>query len=248
MLPFALTVGGLDPSGAAGVLMDTKVFQHFGVPSAAVITANTVQNTCGAKYWEPTGEKIFRDQLEAIKEDLPVGVIKVGMLARGGFLKILVETFGDIPLIVDPVMSSKNGKPLVDDPKVYLTFAEKIFLITPNLPEARFLTGSASDDALELAKKLQGLGFRNVLVKGGHAGEERVRDLLLTEGGKVLVFSRPRVGKRPRGTGCALSSAIAANYLIFQEIEKAALRAEEFVGEAIKSAQKLGRCHEVLLF
>jgi len=247
-LPIALAVGGLDPSGAAGILMDTKVFQHFGVHNAGIITAQTVQNSCGVKDWKPTDSVLFSSQLEAIREDFTVGVIKVGMLALSEFLENIIDTFGDAPLIVDPVMFSKNGKPLVDNPDVYLSFAEEIFLITPNIPEAKYLASSSSEDPLVLAKELKRLGFRNVLVKGGHSEGQRVRDVLLMEDGTLRVFSRPRVDKKPRGTGCAFASAIAANYLIFQDLEKAALRAEEFIGEAIKNAQKLGRCYEVLIF
>ncbi len=242
-----LIVAGFDPSGGAGIILDTKVFQRFGVPSAGVITANTVQNSCGVKYWVPTDEKLFIDQLEAIKEDLPIGVVKVGMLAKGSFLEILVDTFKGIPMVVDPVLGSKNRYPLVDRGEVYLDLAEEIFLLTPNWEEAKRLLRreETPEKAVFLLKEK---GFKNVLLKGGHVEGRKVRDYLLLEDGRLLVFEKERVGKTPRGTGCALSSAMAACYLIEGNLEKAASTAEKFIEEAIKKAAKLGRCHEHLIF
>ena len=240
-----LIVAGLDPSGGAGILLDTKVFQYFKVPSAGVITANTVQNSCGAKYWKPVEENLFKDQLEFLKEDFTFGVIKTGMVARRRFLEIVAQTFERIPLIVDPVMFSKNGVSLIDDWKVYLDLAEEIFLITPNLLEAQTLAGLQTEDAEKLLISLKRRGFKNILLKGGHLKGERVRDYLLLENGEFYIFSRPRLTVQPRGTGCALSSAIAANFLTLKNLKEAALRAEEFIKNLLKTAQKLGKCHEI---
>ncbi|NPB05199.1 MAG: hydroxymethylpyrimidine/phosphomethylpyrimidine kinase [Aquificae bacterium] len=242
-----LTVAGLDPSGGAGILLDQRVFSHFGVFAAGVITANTVQNSCGARHWKPVDEKLFTDQLRALKEDLPVGVIKVGMLARARFLEVLLDAFGEVPAVVDPVLASKNGLPLVDEPAVYLRLAPRIFLFTPNWDEARRLTGLGGSPT-EVLQKLKEFGFKNVLLKGGHMEGDRVRDYLLLESGELLVFSKPRVAKSPRGTGCALSSAIAALFLKTGDLKEAALRAEEFLKGALERAERLGRCHEFLTF
>ncbi len=242
-----LIVAGLDPSGGAGIILDTKVFQYFGVPSAGVITANTVQNSCGVKYWKPIDKKLFIDQLEAIKEDLPIGVIKVGMLAKGRFLEILVDSFKGIPTVVDPVLGSKNRYPLVDREEIYLDLAEEIFLLTPNWEEAKRLVRREGNPE-EVVFLLREKGFKNVLLKGGHVEGRTVKDYLLLEDGRLLVFEKERVGKRPRGTGCALASAIAASLLSEGNLEKAALRAERFIEGAIKKATKLGRCHEHLIF
>ena len=244
----ALIVAGLDPSGGAGILLDTKVFQFFKVPSAGIITANTVQNSCGAKYRQPIEEKIFKDQLEALKEDFTFGVIKVGMVARRRFLESLAETFKGIPLIVDPVMFSKNGVPLIDDWKIYLDLAEEIFLITPNLKEAQILSESDTKKVEELLLKLRKRGFRNILLKGGHIKGDRVRDYLLLQNGEFYVFSKKRLNAHPRGTGCALSSAVAANYLLTRDLKEATIRAEEFIKKALEGAKKLGKCHEILVF
>jgi len=249
MMKSALVVEGLDPSGGAGILLDTKVFSHFKVPSAGVITANTVQNSCGAFGYTVTDTALFKQQLLRLKEDFTFGVAKIGMLARGEFLKIFFSTFGEIEAVVDPVMYSKNGKPLVDDPLVYKTFAERIFLITPNWEEAKILTQSGGDEPLGLLHRLREIGFKNILLKGGHSKDpHRVRDYLLTEDGEILTYERGRINKKPRGTGCLISSAIAALYLKTGNLKSAFFKAEQFVGEALKKALKLGQCHEILNF
>lgn len=243
-----LVAAGLDPCGGAGILLDVRVFSRFGLHTCGVITANTVQNSCGAKGWTAVDEKIFIRQLETLREDFHVGVVKVGMLARAGFLKHLLSTFGGLPFVVDPVLFSKNGKPLLDNPEIYLSHAGEIFLITPNLVEARYLTSSEGEDEGELLFRLRELGFRNVLLKGGHSDDPaEVVDYLLTEDGEIFTYKRKRLNIHPRGTGCLLSSAVAANWLLYGNVKEAFLKAEKFVDETLKRAKKLGRCHEILI-
>jgi len=245
----ALVIAGLDPSGGAGILLDTRVFSFFKVPTSGVITANTVQNSCGAFGYEVTDGKLFTEQLLKLKEDFNFGVIKVGMLAKGEFLELALSTFEGVNAVVDPVMYSKNGKPLVDNPLVYRTLAEKIFLITPNLEEAKILTKTVTDDPLKLGRLLKGLGFKNILIKGGHLQDpKKVRDYLFTEDGEILTFERERVSKTPRGTGCLISSAIAALYLKTEDLKSAFFGAQEFVAQAVSKALKLGKCYEILTF
>ncbi|RTZ69797.1 MAG: hypothetical protein DSZ30_01885 [Aquificaceae bacterium] len=245
----ALVIAGLDPSGGAGILLDIKVFSFFKIPTAGVITANTVQNSCGAFGYEVTDGKLFAEQLLKLKEDFSFGVIKVGMLAKGEFLELTLSTFEGVNAVVDPVMYSKNGKPLVDNPLIYKTLAERIFLITPNLEEAKILTETETDDPLKLGKLLKELGFKNVLLKGGHLQDpKKVRDYLFTEDGEILTFERKRVDKTPRGTGCLISSAIAALYLKTGDLKSAFFKAEEFVGKVLEKALKLGKCYEILTF
>lgn len=244
-----LIVAGLDPSSGAGILLDTRVFGYFKVPSCGITTALTVQNSCGAKYWLPTEEELFKGQLEELKKDFSIGAVKVGMVARASLLEILTENLRGVPMVVDPVMFSKNGKPLLDDPKVYLRMAENFFLITPNLDEALFLASTKEKEPYFLLNRLKERGFKNILLKGGHySSSERVRDYLLTEKGEIFIFERRRFNKHPRGTGCALSSAITANLLKGLTLKDAVKVAQEFITEAIQKAQKLGKCHEILTF
>jgi len=240
----ALIVAGFDPSGGAGVVLDARVFSAFGVHAAALITANTVQNSCGAKGAFPVQPDLFGRQLEALLEDFSFGVVKVGMLGRSSFLTEVLNAL-DAPAVVDPVLASKNGKPLVDDPSVYLREASRIFLITPNLPEARRLAELDTDDPKRLLKALREIGFKNVLLKGGHFKGE-IADYLLTEGGELYRFPRKRIKKEPRGTGCALSSAIAALLLKKVPLPRAVDGAGRFVNRAVENAKKLGACHELL--
>ena len=244
-----LLVAGFDPSGGAGILLDTRVFKHFGVHAVGVITALTVQNSCGAYGWEAVDFELFKKQLEFLISDFPIGVVKVGMLAKGEILEYLTETLKGLPFVVDPVMFSKNGKPLLDNPNIYKKLAEEISLITPNLDEAKILTGLETENPYELLSALGDLGFKNILLKGGHFDNTQyVVDYLLTEKGEVYTFDRERFKKRPRGTGCALSSAVAANLLKGFELPKAFEIAEKFLTEALEKAQKPGRCHEILIF
>ena len=246
MPPVGLIIAGLDPSGGAGLIRDTVVFSNFGVHPLGVITANTSQNSCGAFGLQPVEEKFFRNQLKVLKEDFTPSVVKVGMLSRGRFLKIALETFGGIPFVVDPVMFSKNGKPLVDDPKVYLKLAKEIFLITPNLEEAKFLANLQTEEPLKLLETLRGIGFRNILLKGGHSkNPDKVVDYLLTEGGEIFTYTKRRVGKHPRGTGCTLSSAVAALMARGKPLVEAFEEAEEYLEGEFKRATKLGRCYEI---
>jgi len=241
-----LIIAGLDPSGGAGILLDTRVFSEFGIHTCGVITANTVQNSCGAKGWQPTDEELFTLQLETLKEDFQIGVVKVGMLAKGMFLKKALKTFRGVPFIVDPVMFSKNGTPLVDDTEIYNLLAGEIFLITPNLVEAQILTGTAAEAPLKLLQLLGESGFKNVLLKGGHSKDpDEVVDYLLTEDGETLTYRRKRLNVHPRGTGCLLSSAVASNLLLYGDLKTAFLEGEKFVDKALQRAIKLGKCHEI---
>jgi len=244
-----LIAAGFDPSGGAGVLLDTRVFQRFSTSSVALITALTVQNSCGAYGWKAVEFEIFEKGLEFLKSDFQIGVVKVGMVAKEDFLKLLTEKLEGIPFVVDPVIFSKNGKQLLDNPSVYKELADRFFLITPNLNEARLLSNLNTEEPLKLLEALKKIGFKNILLKGGHLPTtERVVDYFLTEEGKLLTFERERFKKSPRGTGCALSSAVAANLLKGLELVEAVGRAEEFLTEALKNAEKLGKCHEILIF
>jgi hydroxymethylpyrimidine/phosphomethylpyrimidine kinase len=243
-----LIVAGFDPSGGAGILLDSRVHQFFKVPFCGVITANTIQNSCKAFGWKPVEEEIFKEQLFRLEEDYKISHIKVGMLGKVQFLEHILDVFPDKVVVLDPVIKSSSGYPLIDEPKGVLEVAEKIFLVTPNLLEAQILSGLKTENPIKLLEALKKYGFRNVLLKGGHYEGENVTDYLLTEDGSLFTFKGKRFNKTPRGTGCALSSAIVCNLHLGKPLVEAVESAINFVREAIKNSQRLGRCNEILLF
>ena len=243
-----LIVAGFDPSGGAGILLDARVHQYFGVPFCGVITANTIQDSCKAFGWKPVEERLFKEQLLRLEEDYNISHIKVGMLGKVQFLEYILETFPDKVIVLDPVIKSSSGYPLMDKPEGILEFAENLYLITPNLMEAQLLTGLETDNPIKLLEALKTCGFRNILLKGGHFEGDEVIDYLLTEEGGLFTFKGKRFKKTPRGTGCALSSAIVCNLHSGKPLLEAVENAINFVREAIKHSQRLGRCNEILLF
>ncbi len=243
-----LIVAGLDPSGGAGLIIDTRVHQHFGVFPVGVITANTVQTTCRSLSLTYTDEGFLKDQLLNLKEDFDIGTLKVGMLGKIRFLEILLELFPEKRIVLDPVITSKGGLKLLDQPEVLNDFAENLYLITPNIEEAQLLTQSNTTYPLRLLELLRKKGYRNILLKGGHLEGKYSTDYLLTQEGKLITLKGRRINKSPRGTGCALSSAIAASLTLGNGLVESVNRAKNFVQRAIENAIKAGKCHEILKF
>jgi len=243
-----LIVAGFDPSGGAGILLDSRVHQYFKVPFCGVISSNTSQNSCKVFGWQPVDDSFFKEQLLRLSEDFEISHIKIGMLGRAQFLEYVLDIFPNKDIVLDPIIKSSSGYPLIDKPEGILEFAEKIYLITPNLVEAQILTGLEIKNPLKLLEALKRYGFRNILLKGGHFEGEEVRDFLLTEDGNLFTFKGKRFNKTPRGTGCALSSAVVCNLKLGKNLVEAVEGAVNFVREAIENSQKLGKCNEILLF
>src|SRR5690606_3000952 len=176
MVPIALTIAGSDPSGGAGIQADLKTFHQHGVYGTAVITLLTVQNTRGVTAVETMRPELVRDQVRAVIDDVPPVAAKTGALGSAGVVRAAAELAAgfSFPLVVDPVMISKHGAPLLDDEAAEALTREllpRAFLVTPNAPEAEVLSGihvhdreSAADAARAIAER----GPRAVLVKGGH--------------------------------------------------------------------------------
>jgi hydroxymethylpyrimidine/phosphomethylpyrimidine kinase len=270
-----LIVAGYDPCGCAGLLMDLKVHQSLGVLAAAVPTVFTVQNTCGVLKSIPIDEKYFISSLKALKEDIKVAYIKVGMLGKIRFLWIIKDFFPDIPMILDPIIFSKNRFPLIDNP--FLILQEEIFLLTPNYEEALNLAKNKESDPIKLLITLKkNSKAENILLKGGHLSDKfyAVDFLLISHQSSlkkslnnlnfqeisvekrfqnkefsIYALRSPRIkGKHPRGTGCALSSAIASYLNKGEDLFNAVLKAKKFLLKAIKNATKIGKCYEILKF
>jgi hydroxymethylpyrimidine/phosphomethylpyrimidine kinase len=249
MIRNVLSIAGSDPSGGAGIQADLKAFAACGVYGMAVITALTAQNTQGVAGVEPISAEFVADQIEAIFEDIRVDAVKIGMIANAAIARVVVGVLsarGAVPVVLDPVMVAKGGASLLAPDAVEALTTRLLPLatmLTPNLPEAAALLGEpvAADRAgmAAQAERLRTLGPAAVLVKGGHLEGEGSPDVLATPEG-LEWFEAVRVPtKNTHGTGCTLSSAIAAELAKGATAGKAVTVAKSYVAEAIAMAGRL---------
>lgn len=256
MKPVALTIAGSDPSGGAGIQADLKTFHQRGVYGMSVVTLLTVQNTQAVKdVWVLEPEKILA-QLDAVLEDIPCQAAKTGALGNGEVIKALADYVGArrarlparqaVPLLViDPVMISKHGAPLLAK-EAREAFKKELLpcatLVTPNLFEAEALTGvSIRDEATmeKAAKLIFKMGVPSVLIKGGHL-EKEAADLLYHQG-KTQIFKSPRIHTpHTHGTGCTFSAAITAELAKGMDLKSAVETAKVFIARAIETNPGLG--------
>lgn len=248
MRPVALTIAGSDPSGGAGIQADLKTFHQFGVYGEAVITLLTVQNTVRVDRVECLPAELVLAQLDAVLEDIPPQAAKTGALGNAEIVQAVARaaTHFPFPLVVDPVMISKHGAPLVSESAQALIRSEllpRATLVTPNLAEAEVLTGTAVRDleSMERAgRKLLELGAAAALIKGGHISGEAT-DLLVTGRG-CREYRGPRIETRhTHGTGCTYSAAITAELAKGTPLPDAVARAKAFISRAIATNPGLGR-------
>ena len=247
-----LTVAGSDSGGGAGIQGDLKTIALLGSYGASALTALTAQNTRGVASIHPVPPEFLAEQLEAVLSDLPIDVVKIGMLCSPENAGVLAESLSAHHVrmtVLDPVMSAKGGAALLADEALTVLKQRLIplcYLLTPNIPEAERLTGLTITDqaGMELAARaLHLMGARNVLVKGGHLSEGVVTDILF-DGGGFTRFSAPRtLSRNTHGTGCALASAIASFLAQGEPLPGAVLRAKLFITRAIKYAHPLGKGH-----
>jgi hydroxymethylpyrimidine/phosphomethylpyrimidine kinase len=246
--PVALTIAGSDPSGGAGIQADLKTFHQFGVYGEAVITLLTVQNTVGVEAVELVRADFVSAQLRAVVEDIEPGAAKTGALGTVELVERVAWEVGRLPfpLVVDPVMVSKHGAPLMADEareKLVSLLLPAAALVTPNLPEAAAITGRRVEDLEEMreaARAILDLGAGAVLLKGGHLAGEAVD--LLAWGGGEREFPAPRVETpHTHGTGCSYSAAITALLARGERLEIAVERAKKWIHRAIATNPGLGR-------
>lgn len=246
----ALTIAGSDSCGGAGIQADLKSFQANGVYGMSAITAVTVQNTMGVFGIQDINPEIIEGQIDAIFEDIRVDAVKIGMVSKIESIKAISKSLrklSDIPKVVlDPVMISKSGFNLLSkDAKD--TLVNELFplaeLITPNLPEAEEILSSEIKTVEEMkiaAQKLMELGPKAVLVKGGHL-EDDATDLLY-DGKEYVLLPQERINTvHTHGTGCTLSSAIAANLAKGMTIKDAVIEGKKYITSAIKHGFELGK-------
>jgi len=248
MIPVALTIAGSDPSGGAGIQADLKTFHHFEVYGEAVITLVTVQNTKHVRRVEVLATDLILEQIDAVITDIPPGAAKTGALGNRAVVEAIARAARDFsfPLVVDPVMISKHGAPLLDESArdaVRDQLLPRAFLLMPNLEEAAALCGFAVLSASHMeqaARSLAESGARNVLVKGGHLEGDAV-DVLLTEDGRFHLFTAPRIQTRhTHGTGCTYSAAVTACLAKGMPLIAAVGQAKKFITQAIRTNPGLG--------
>ncbi|HEX3944488.1 MAG TPA: bifunctional hydroxymethylpyrimidine kinase/phosphomethylpyrimidine kinase [Rhizomicrobium sp.] len=251
--PRLLIIAGSDSSGGAGIQADIKTASVFGVYAMTAITAVTVQDTQRVHSIELMPSKTVRDQIRVCLHDIGADAIKIGMLGSAdiveGVASVLKKHARGIPIVLDPAMVATSGKRLLARDAIETLLTKLLPLaamVTPNLPEARALTGSRATDrksAESAGRKLIAMGAAAALIKGGHATRETVDDVLVWSGG-VEVYAFPRIRtKHTHGTGCVLSTAIACGLAQGLSLPLATGRAREFVQHAIETAPGLGRGH-----
>ncbi len=247
-IPNILSIAGVDPSGGAGSAADLKTFAALGAYGMAAITAVTVQNTRGVRGFRTMEPAFVADQVDAVFEDVRVDAVKIGMVgsaAVAGAIADCLVRHAARHVVLDPVMVAKGGDALLDAEAV-ATIRERLVplaeVITPNLPEAAVLLGTDEprdlDGMRDAAEALLALGPRAVLLKGGHLEGPEATDIY-RDAGVVEMLSAPRIATRnTHGTGCTLSSAIAALLPRHPRLE-AIRRAKDYVTGAIGAADRL---------
>jgi hydroxymethylpyrimidine/phosphomethylpyrimidine kinase len=247
-----LIVAGSDSSGGAGIQADIKAVTALNGYAMTAICALTAQNTQGVFGIVDIEPDFVARQMALALDDIGADCIKTGMVSQAAVIDTIVATLDekapDVPLVVDPVMVAKGGAALLHESAARALrdkLVARATVVTPNIPEAEALTGlSVADNGEEaVARALRALGPRAVLLKGGHASGDTVRDLLVSADG-TEVFESPRLDTpHTHGTGCTLASAIAAGLGQGLSLRDAVARARAYVLEAIRTAPGYGHGH-----
>jgi hydroxymethylpyrimidine/phosphomethylpyrimidine kinase len=251
--PRLLTIAGSDSGGGAGIQADLKTFAAHGAYGMSVITALTAQNTREVRAVHEVPPEMVAAQVDAVLEDIGADAIKIGMLSSAAIIRAVADRLRfhlagkAVPVVLDPVMIAKSGARLLREDAVEALRTDLLplaTLVTPNVPELATLTGLAAGTEGERLAAAQALAARGpaVLAKGGHAAGEEVIDLLVERDGGVHRFAHPRLHTpATHGTGCTLSSAIAARLGAGEELPRAVAGAIHYLAAAIAAAYPLGR-------
>jgi hydroxymethylpyrimidine/phosphomethylpyrimidine kinase len=249
MTAIAVTIAGSDSGGGAGIQADLKTFSALGVFGASVITALTAQNTKGVNGIHDVPADFITAQIDAVFSDLKVNATKIGMLSNAAAIAAVasgLDRHKQSNIVLDPVMVASSGDRLLKPDAIESLcrlLIPKALVITPNLPEAAALLGTAvaADEAAmrDQAQRLLALGAKSVLIKGGHGSGAESVDLLVGVNG-VERLAAPRFATRnTHGTGCTLSSAIAAGLAKGESLLDAVRAAKSYVTAAIAAADRL---------
>lgn len=249
----ALTIAGSDCSGGAGIQADLKTFAAHGVYGMSAITSVVAENTCRVLKIEDISPETIAAQITAVFEDIPPDAVKIGMLSGIGAMEAVgasLAQYAPKNVVIDPVMVSTGGSALMN-PKALDTLKQEMLpratVLTPNLPEAETLIGKkvvTPEEQKECCRILHGMGPKWILLKGGHLSEEETSTDLLFDGTNFFTFSVKRVStKNTHGTGCTLSSAIAANLALGYSVEDSVAKAKDYITMAITHGLDLGKGH-----
>ena len=247
--PRLLSIAGSDSGGGAGIQADLKTFAALGCYGMTAVTALTAQNTLGVRAIHGVPPEILRDQIDAVVEDIGVDAVKIGMLHSPDIVQTVaaaIDRHGLQNVVVDPVMVATSGAALIDSPAIAVLVRElfcRAVVVTPNLDEASLLAGRIVDSeaAMEIAaRELLAMGAPAVLLKGGHLTGGVVSDLLIMQNGDVHWMRAPRIQTaNTHGTGCTLSSAIAAYLALGASLLDAVQAARAYVRGALESGAKV---------
>jgi len=255
-IPKVLTIAGSDSGGGAGIQADIKTFTAFKVFSTSVITAITAQNTKEVTAVHNVPIEIITKQIDAVLSDIGTDAVKIGMLSTSEIIKEVTDglkRYSVRNIVLDPVMVSASGARLIEDSAIESLKKDLInlaLIVTPNIPEAEVLSGikiKSLDDMDNAAKKILALGCKSVLIKGGHLdlGVNAMIDILYS-GSKQVKFTNKRINKEGHGTGCTLSSAIAACLAKGFSVEKSVRYSIDYVHNALENGFKVGEKNYVL--
>ena len=245
----ALTIAGSDSSGGAGIQADIKTMCANGVFAMSAVTALTAQNTCGVIDIMEVSPQFLNEQLDCVFTDIRPDAVKIGMVSSGA----LIETIADSlkrhraeRIVVDPVMAATSGARLINEEAI-ATLKEKLLplamLITPNIPEAQILSEMQirhEEDMVKAAKHIQQRYSCNVLIKGGHQIND-ANDYLQTADHGQWFYGKRIDNPNTHGTGCTLSSAIAANLAKGFALQEAIQRAKDYISGALNAMLDLGK-------
>lgn len=252
----ALTIAGSDSGGGAGIQADLKTFSALGIHGSSVITAITAQNTkeVTAVYNIPL--EIIEKQIDAVLSDIGADAVKIGMLSNKEIIKtvsVSLKKYKIKNIVLDPVMVAASGAKLLEDSAIKALKKDLIplaLIITPNIPEAEVFINKKIKtiaNAKDAAKEVLNFGCKSVLMKGGHLGihENEVIDIFY-DGKDFVEIKNKRISKEGHGTGCTLSSAIAANVAKGMELKEAVKEAISYVHSALEKGFKVGSMNYVL--
>lgn len=244
----ALTIAGSDCSGGAGVQADLKTMTMNSVYAMSVITALTAQNTTGVRSIMEVTPEFLREQMDMVFEDIRPDAIKIGMVSSSQLIRTIAEGLAyhkAVNIVVDPVMVATSGSKLIAD-EALIALKEKLLsmatVVTPNIPEAEILTGMTiknEADMSEAAKQIGETYHCAVLCKGGHSIND-ANDLLYFNGEYQWFYGKRIDNPNTHGTGCTLSSAIAANLAKGYELKDAVKKAKEYISGALSAMLDLG--------
>jgi hydroxymethylpyrimidine/phosphomethylpyrimidine kinase len=238
-IPAVLSIAGSDSGGGAGIQADLKAFARCGVHGMTAITAITAQNTVGVEAVEAVSPEMVIAQIGAVAEDIGIDAVKVGMLGTAEAVEAVVAALSllvdEVPVVVDPVMVAESGAVLLDDEAreaLVVRLLPLATVVTPNIPEARALTGAEERDSQEdLAREVLALGPRAVVVTGGHS--ERVVDLFFDGRESAEIAGERHSGNAAHGSGCTHSSALAAFLARGEAPLEASRKAREIASAAV---------------